>query len=127
MLEEQPPMPGFCTANQRRDIVLDEARVNTIRDELGMPQQALQESNVGRHALDSETIEIEGKRLIVKKFIGYKETVHEFNTQWAKIDLPTEESKVFHISQSHLRVELGQFLRREQQLPLIAAVRAHLG
>ena len=80
-----------------------------------------------RHALDSETIEIEGKRLIVKKFIGYKETVHEFNTQWAKIDLPTEESKVFHISQSNLRVELGQFLRREQQLPLIAAVRAHLG
>ena len=80
-----------------------------------------------RHALDSETIEIEGKRLIVKKFIGYKETVHEFNTQWAKIDLPTKESKVFHISQSHLRVELGQFLRREQQLHLIAAVRAHLG
>jgi len=80
-----------------------------------------------RHALDSETIEIDGQCLIVKKFIGYKETVHEFNTQWAKIDLSTEESKVFHISQSHLRVELGQFLRREQQLPLIAAVRAHLG
>ena len=27
-----------------------------------------------RHALDSETIEVDGKRLIVKKFIGYKET-----------------------------------------------------
>ena len=36
-----------------------------------------------RHALDSETIEIEDKRLLVKKFIGYKETVYEFNAQWA--------------------------------------------
>lgn len=80
-----------------------------------------------RHALDCETIEIEGKRLIVKKFIGYKETVYEFNTQWAKVELPLEGSKVFHISQSNLRVELGQFVRPEQQMPLIASVRAHLG
>jgi uncharacterized membrane protein len=80
-----------------------------------------------RHALDSETIEVEGKRLIVKKFIGYRETVYEFNAQWAKIEPPIESSKVFHISQSNLRVELGQFLRPEQQIPVIAAVRAHLG
>ncbi|QWE16233.1 DUF2244 domain-containing protein [Polynucleobacter sp. AP-Nino-20-G2] len=80
-----------------------------------------------RHALDSETIEIEGKRLLVKKFIGYKETLYEFNTQWAKIEAPTEGSKIFHISQSKLRVELGQFIRYEQQLALIAQVRAHLG
>lgn len=80
-----------------------------------------------RHALDCETIEINGKSLLVKKFIGYKEAVYEFNTQWAKIELPVEGSKVFHISQSNLRVELGQFLRPEQQIPLIAAVRAHLG
>lgn len=80
-----------------------------------------------RHALDCETIEIEGKCLIVKKFIGYKETVYEFNTQWAKIEPPLESSKVFHISQSSLRVELGQFLRPEQQMPLIASVRVHLG
>ena len=80
-----------------------------------------------RHALDCETIEINGKSLLVKKFIGYKEAVYEFNTQWAKIELPVEGSKVFHISQSNLHVELGQFLRPEQQIPLIAAVRAHLG
>ena len=80
-----------------------------------------------RHALDCETIEINGKCLLVKKFIGYKETVYEFNTQWAKIELPLEGSKIFHISQSNLRIELGQFLRPEQQIPLIAAVRAHLG
>lgn len=80
-----------------------------------------------RHALDRETIEIDGKRLTVKKFIGYKESVYEFNTQWAKIEAPTEGSKTFHISQSNLRVELGQFLRQEQQLSLISAVRAHLG
>jgi len=35
--------------------------------------------------------------------------------------------KVFVISQSDQRVELGQFLRQEQQLPLISSVRAHLG
>jgi uncharacterized membrane protein len=80
-----------------------------------------------RHALDCETIEIDGKSLLVKKFIGYKEVVYEFNTQWAKIELPSEGSKVFHISQSSQRVELGQFIRPEQQLPLISAIRAHLG
>jgi len=80
-----------------------------------------------RHALDCETIEIDGTRLIVKKFIGYKETVYEFNSQWAKIELPIEGAKTFHINQSHLRVELGQFLRQEQQMALISSVRAHLG
>ena len=80
-----------------------------------------------RHALDCETIEIDGKNLTIKKFIGYKETIYEFNTQWAKIELPAEGSKTFHISQSRLRVELGQFLRPEQQMPIIVAVRAHLG
>jgi len=79
-----------------------------------------------RHALDSETIEIDGKRLIVKKFIGYKETVYEFNTQWAKIEPPSEGSKIFNIRQSNLRVELGQFIRQEQQIALIAQVRAYL-
>ena len=80
-----------------------------------------------RHALDSETIEINGKTLIVKKFIGYKETVCEFNTQWVKIELPIEGKKVFLISQSSQSVELGQFLRREEQVSLIALIRAHLG
>ena len=80
-----------------------------------------------RHALDCETIQIDGTRLIVKKFIGYKETVYEFNSQWAKIELPIEGAKTFHINQSHLRVELGQFLRQEQQMALISSVRAHLG
>jgi uncharacterized membrane protein len=79
-----------------------------------------------RHALDSETIEIDGKRLIVKKFIGYKETVYEFNTQWAKIEPPSEGSKIFNIRQSNLRVELGQFIRQEQQIALIAQVRPYL-
>ena len=80
-----------------------------------------------RHALDFEAIEVDGKRLIVKKFIGYKEAVYEFNTQWAKIDPPVENAKTFYIRQSDLRVEIGQFLRYEQQLALIAQVRACLG
>ena len=80
-----------------------------------------------RHALDCETIEIEGKRLLVKKFIGYRETVYEFNAQWAKIELPLEGSKTFFITQSDLRVELGQFIRQEQQIPLIASLRRYLG
>jgi uncharacterized membrane protein len=64
---------------------------------------------------------------LVKKFIGYKETLYEFNAQWAKIELPIEWSKIFHISQSNLKVELGQFLRQEQQIALIVQVRACLG
>ena len=80
-----------------------------------------------RHALDCETIEIEGKRLLVKKFIGYREKVYEFNAQWAKIEPPLEGSKTFFITQSDLRVELGQFIRQEQQIPLIASLRRYLG
>ena len=80
-----------------------------------------------RHALDCETIEIEGKRLLVKKFIGYRETVYEFNAQWAKIEPPLEGSKTFFITQSDLRVELGQFIRQEQQILLIASLRRYLG
>jgi len=80
-----------------------------------------------RHALDCETIEIEGKRLLVKKFIGYKETLYEFNVQWAKIEPPLGGSKIFKISQANLEVELGQLIRYEQQIALIAQVRACLG
>jgi len=79
-----------------------------------------------RHALDCETIEIDGKRLLVKKFIGCKESIFEFSTQLAKIEPPLKTAKTFHITQANLRVELGQFIRREQQIPLIAQVRACL-
>lgn len=80
-----------------------------------------------RHALDHETIEIEDKRLLIKKFIGSTETVYQFNTQWAKIELPTAGSKTFNIRQADLRVELGQFIRYEEQTALIEQVRAYLG
>ena len=79
-----------------------------------------------RHALDCETIEIEDKRLLVKKYIGNKETLYEFNTQWAKIEPPIQGSKIFKISQADVQVELGQFIRPEQQIALIAQVRACL-
>ena len=79
-----------------------------------------------RHALDCETIEIEDKRLLVKKYIGHKETLYEFNTQWAKIEPPIQGSKIFKISQADVQVELGQFIRPEQQIALIAQVRACL-
>ena len=80
-----------------------------------------------RHALDSESIEIEGKRILVKKFIGYKETHYEFNTQWAKIEQLTEDAKTFFICQSNMRIELGQFIRPEQQIALIQELRRYLG
>ena len=80
-----------------------------------------------RHALDHETIEIEDKRLLIKKFIGSTETVYQFNTQWAKIELPTAGSKTFNIRQADLQVELGQFIRHEEQLSLIKQIRTHLG
>jgi uncharacterized membrane protein len=80
-----------------------------------------------RHALDCETVEIEDKRLLIKKFIGHKETVFEFNTLWARIEPPLKGSKTFNICQAKVRVELGQFIRHEQQLALVAQIRAHLG
>lgn len=79
-----------------------------------------------RHAIDSETIEIEDKRLLVKKYIGSEETFYEFNAQWAKIEAPIQGKKTFTIRQANLRVELGQFIRYEQQLVLIAQVRTCL-
>lgn len=80
-----------------------------------------------RHALDSETIEIDGTHLLVRKFIGYKESLYKFNTQWARIEQPLDGSKTFFLSQSNLRVELGQFIRPEQQLALIRQLKACLG
>ena len=80
-----------------------------------------------RHALDFEEVEIDGTRLIVRKFIAYKETVVEFNTRWAKLSQPQEHEKVFFIAQTGQRVEIGQFMRREQFKSLIAELRLYLG
>lgn len=80
-----------------------------------------------RHALDFEAIEISGTQLLVRKFIAYKETVTEFNTQWAKLSQPEEHEKIFFIEQMGQKVELGQFLRREQLKNLIAELRPYLG
>jgi len=35
-IEEEPPMPRFRAGDQRRDVVVDEASINAIRDELRM-------------------------------------------------------------------------------------------
>jgi uncharacterized membrane protein len=80
-----------------------------------------------RHALDFEEIEIQGTRLIVRKFIAYKETVIEFNTRWVRFSQPQEHAKVFFIEQTGQSVELGQFIRREQFKGLIAELRPYLG
>ena len=79
-----------------------------------------------RHALDFEEIEINGTRLLVRKFIAYKETVTEFNTRWAKLSQPAEHEKVFFIEQTGQRVALGQFLRPEQFRGLIAELTPYL-
>lgn len=80
-----------------------------------------------RHALDFEEIEIQGTRLIVRKFIAYKETAVEFNTRWVRLSQPKEHAKVFCIEQTGQSVELGQFIRREQFKGLIAELRPYLG
>jgi uncharacterized membrane protein len=80
-----------------------------------------------RHALDCETIEIDGSRLLVRKFIGYKETLYEFNTKWVKIEQAHEGAKIFYLRQSNLSTELGQFIRPEQQIALINQLKGYLG
>ena len=80
-----------------------------------------------RHALDFEEIEISDTRLVIRKFIAYKETVVEFNTRWARLSPPQEHEKVFSIAQTGQSVELGQFLRREQLKSLVTELRAYLG
>jgi len=79
-----------------------------------------------RHALDNETIEINDKHVLVKKFIGQKETLYHLNAEWVKIEPPIAGSKTFSIRQADLRIELGQFIRHEEQLALIRQVRAYL-
>ena len=80
-----------------------------------------------RHALDYEEIEICGTRLLVRKFIAYKESVTEFNTRWVKLSHLEEHQKVFFVEQTGQRVEVGQFLRREQFKSLIAELKPYLG
>lgn len=79
-----------------------------------------------RHALDHETIEVNDKHVLVKTFIGQKETVYELNADWVKLDPPVAGSKTFTIRQADLRVALGQFIRHEEQLALIKQIRAYL-
>ena len=80
-----------------------------------------------RHALDYEEIEIIGTRLLVRKFIAYKESVTEFNTRWVRLSYTEEHQKVLLIEQTGQRVEIGQFLRRDQFKNLIAELRPYLG
>ena len=80
-----------------------------------------------RHALDYEEIEISGTRLLVRKFIAYKESVTEFNTRWVRLSHPEGHQKVFWIEQTGQKVEIGQFLRREQFKNLIAELKPYLG
>jgi uncharacterized membrane protein len=80
-----------------------------------------------RHALDHEMIEINDKRVLVKKFIGQKETLYQLNAEWVRIEPPVAGSKIFILRQTDLRVELGQFIRHEEQLSLIKQIRTHLG
>ncbi len=67
-----------------------------------------------RHAVDYEEIAINGDRLVVRKVIGCKETDYEFNTRLVKIEPPVKGQKVFSICQSDMKVEVGQFVRKEQ-------------
>lgn len=80
-----------------------------------------------RHALDYEEIEISGTRLIIRKFIAYKETVIEFNTRWAQLSQPKDHEKVFFITQTGQSIEIGQFLRREQFKSVLIELRPYLG
>lgn len=80
-----------------------------------------------RHALDFEEIQISGTRLIVRKFIAYKETVLEFNTRWVRISLPQETEKVFLIEEAGQSVQIGQFLRPEQFKRLVSELKSCLG
>jgi uncharacterized membrane protein len=79
-----------------------------------------------RHALDFEEIQIDGTKLIVKKFIGYQERIYEFNTLWTELTIPPRNSKVFRLSEAAQTVEVGQFVPREQLRFFIAELRRHL-
>lgn len=80
-----------------------------------------------RHAVDYEEIEINGNTLTVRKMIGCKASDYEFNTRWLRIEPPGHRKKVFVISQSDVRVEVGQFVRKEQLGTLVSQLRANLG
>ena len=80
-----------------------------------------------RHALDFEEIRIEGTKLTIIKFIGYKTQQFQFNTRWTKLEVPTPNSKVFLLSSEKHKIELGQFLRLSQQQKLLAELKPCLG
>jgi uncharacterized membrane protein len=80
-----------------------------------------------RHALDFEEIRIEGTKLTIIKFIGYKTQQFQFNTRWTQLEVPTPNSKVFLLSSEKQKIELGQFLRLSQQQKLLAELKPCLG
>jgi uncharacterized membrane protein len=76
--------------------------------------------------VDYEEIAIKGDRLIVRKVIGCKETDYEFNTRLVKIEPPGKGQKVFSICQSDMKVEVGQFVRKEQLTALLKVIKNSL-
>ncbi|MDO8693468.1 MAG: DUF2244 domain-containing protein [Sheuella sp.] len=80
-----------------------------------------------RHAVDYEEIQIDGHTLIVRKMIGSKESDYVFNTRLLRVEPPEKGKKVFFIAQSDNRVEVGQFVQKEQLMILVSQLRANLG
>jgi uncharacterized membrane protein len=80
-----------------------------------------------RHALDFEEIKIDGAVLTITRFIGSKTEQFQMNARWTTLSKPSKNPKVFVLTCANQAIELGQFLRPEQQRKLLSELRPWLG
>ena len=63
-----------------------------------------------RHALDYESIAIDGSSITVEKSIGGKTERHEFNTRWMQLKQEEDGKRLIRIEQSDKELPIGIFV-----------------
>ncbi|MFZ4114106.1 MAG: DUF2244 domain-containing protein [Polynucleobacter sp.] len=63
-----------------------------------------------RHALDYESIAIDGSSVTVEKNIGGKLERHEFNTKWLQLKQEEDGKRLIRIEQSDQELPIGIFV-----------------
>ncbi len=63
-----------------------------------------------RHALDYESIAIDGSLITVEKCVGGKTERHEFNTRWMQLKQEEDGKRLIRIEQSDKELPIGIFV-----------------
>lgn len=79
-----------------------------------------------RHALDYESIAIDGSSVTVEKNIGGKLERHEFNTKWLQLKQEEDGKRLIRIEQSDQELPIGIFVPVDARAQLFKDLRQQI-